>query len=230
MNFAEILNSNFTLECIFKILLSFLIGVILGIERRSRQHIVGMRTLILISVSSTLLSILSIEVIKNYGDGTLGDPSRIISCVVSGIGFLGGGAILRQGLNIKGLTSAAIIWAVAAIGLANGAGLYIPALITFTFLFLSLVGFEKLEARLFPANQSKVIQLVYENNNIDLNNIKEIIQKRGLVVKDLNLSRIMATGQTILRYQIKSPHDCDFMALAEDLKQGGELSEFSVTE
>ena len=99
----------FSLECIIKILCSIVIGFVLGLERKSRNQFIGSRTLILISVSSTLLSILSASVFNTEGGG---DPTRISAGVVSGIGFLGGGVIMKLGINVRGLTSAAVIFAI----------------------------------------------------------------------------------------------------------------------
>ena len=106
--------SNIYIEYSARIAASFFCGLLLGFERKTRQHSVGMRTLILISVSSSLLAMLS-SIITLEPRVTGGDPTRVAAGVVTGIGFLGAGAILRQGMNIKGLTSAAIIWTAAAI-------------------------------------------------------------------------------------------------------------------
>lgn len=220
---------NFLLECALKLCASFICGLVLGIERKFRQQVVGMRTLILISVSSTLLSILSIYMVHLPGM-PVGDPSRIAAGVVSGIGFLGGGAILRQGMNIKGLTSAAIIWTASALGLAIGAGLYVQSLVAVVAIVIALVLLEKVEERWFPAEQSKTLHLVYESDNLDLVKIKAIIESNGLVVKDINISKVMCQKQTILRYLVKTPRDTDMMKLAESLKAAGELSEFSITD
>ena len=219
----------FLLECTIKILASLVCGFVLGVERKARQQVVGMRTLILISVSSTLLSILSIYMAHLSGVPT-GDPTRIAAGVISGIGFLGGGAILHQGLNIKGLTSAAIIWAASALGLAIGAGLYVQSAIALVVFVVSLIVLEKVEEKWFPAEQNKTLHLVYDENKLDLAKIKSIIEKNGLVVKDLNISKVMSQKQTILRYSVKAPREADVMALAENLKEAGELSEFSVTD
>lgn len=223
------MDGHFILECIIKIFASFICGFVLGVERKARQQVVGMRTLILISVSSTLLSILSICMAKLPGVPT-GDPTRIAAGVISGIGFLGGGAILHQGLNIKGLTSAAIMWAASALGLAIGAGLYVQSGVTLIVFVLSLVILEKVEERWFPAEQNKTIHIVYENNKLDLDKIKSIIEQSGLVVKDLNISKVMSNKQTILRYTVKAPREADVMGLCERLKDAGTLSEFSVTD
>ena len=223
------MNLQFLIECAVKIFASFLCGFILGIERKSRQQVVGMRTLILISVSSTILSILSIYMAHITGVPT-GDPTRIVAGVISGIGFLGGGAIMKQGMNIKGLTSAAIIWTASALGLVIGAGLYIQAGISLVVFMLSLVVLEKVEERWFPAEQSKTLHLVYEEDSLDLERIKSIIQSNGIFVKDINISKVMSVKQTILRYTVKTPREVDFMKLSEDLKAAGVLSEFSLTE
>ena len=103
---------NFYLDCIVKLGAAFLCGLLLGLERKRRFHSVGMRTLILISVSSMLLGIISYTM-ADLG-AVKGDPTRIAAGVVTGIGFIGGGAIMHLGMNIKGLTSAAIIWAACA--------------------------------------------------------------------------------------------------------------------
>ena len=219
----------FLLECTIKILASLVCGFVLGVERKARQQVVGMRTLILISVSSTLLSILSIYMAHLSGVPT-GDPTRIAAGVISGIGFLGGGAILHQGLNIKDLTSTAIIWAASALGLAIGAGLYVQSAIALVVFVVSLIVLEKVEEKWFPAEQNKTLHLVYDENKLDLAKIKSIIEKNGLVVKDLNISKVMSQKQTILRYSVKAPREADVMALAENLKEAGELSEFSVTD
>ena len=220
---------NFIIDCAIKIFASFVCGFILGVERKARQQVVGMRTLILITVSSTLLSILSVYMAHLSGVPS-GDPTRIVAGVISGIGFLGGGAILHQGLNIKGLTSAAIIWAASALGLSIGAGLYIQSGLALLVFVLSLVILEKVEEKWFPAEQNKTLHLVYDENKLDLAKIKSIIEENGLVVKDLNISKVMSQKQTILRYNVKAPREADVMSLAESLKQAGELSEFSVTD
>lgn len=226
------LNIPFLIECCIKILLSLICGFVLGVERKSRNQNVGTRTLILISISSCLLSILSYYMAApslNGGDVS-GDPTRVVAGVVSGIGFLGGGAIMRQGLNVKGLTSAAIIWTVSALGMALGAGLYLQSMFVLISAVLMLILLEKLEDKCFPAIRSKVLHLVFENENIDIKKIKSIIQKNGFVISDLNISRVMSTRQVILHYSVKAPREDDFSALIDQLNSAGKLSEFSITD
>ena len=118
------------LEMVLRILLAMALGAVIGFQRGKAEKPAGMRDLILISAGSALFTIVSIE-----GFGV--DPARIAAGIVTGIGFLGAGAIIRRGEGgvVKGLTTAATIWMTAGIGLAAGAGMYIIAAVT-TFLVL----------------------------------------------------------------------------------------------
>ena len=109
------------LEFVFRILLSGLLGIVIGTERSRRQKEAGIRTHFIIAVSAALLMIVSKYAFLDVG---LGDPARIAAQVVSGISFLGAGVIFRQKASVKGLTTAAGMWGTAAVGLAVGAGLY----------------------------------------------------------------------------------------------------------
>lgn len=227
-----ILDASFVRECFIKFFLSVIAGIIMGVERKSRNRFVGMRTLVLISVSSALWAVISyslteIQTSKGFYGG---DPTRVIAGVVSGIGFLGGGAILHQGLNVKGLTSAAIVWTTSAIGTAIGVGLYIEAAFILVVAVFLLVALEKVEEKFFPAAKSKTLHIVYDNEDVDLEKIKQAIERYGFIVKDLNMSRIMASNQIILRYIVKSPSKDDFTDVINELKKISALSEFSVTD
>lgn len=116
-------------DVILRIALAMVLALALGIEREFKQQPAGIRTHILISVGSCLLMLLSIIVPHIY-HSTNNDPARIAAQIVSGIGFLGAGAIMRNGLTTKGLTTAANVWVTAAIGMTVGAGLYFIAIIS----------------------------------------------------------------------------------------------------
>jgi len=225
------LDLHFFAECALKILLSLVSGFVLGLERKSRNQNVGTRTLILISISSALLSILSSFLADpdKCGIKVSGDPTRIAAGVVSGIGFLGGGAIMHHGLNIKGLTSAAIIWTDSALGLAIGAGLYIQSLFVLVSSVLALLILERAEEKWFPAGRSKILHIVFEDKNVDMKKIKSIIQRNGFIISDLNISYVIASKQIILHYSVKAPREDNFSALISQLNLAGKLSEFSIT-
>ncbi len=132
---------------LLRLLLSAILSGLVGLEREIHGRAAGLRTHILVGVGSTLFMLTSILVALLYGDAGGVDPSRIAANVVTGIGFLGAGAIIRYGASIRGLTTAASIWAVSAIGLAVGAGLYIAAGITTT-VVLSVLILSRLEERM----------------------------------------------------------------------------------
>jgi putative Mg2+ transporter-C (MgtC) family protein len=113
------------LELIKRLCLSAALGATLGFEREWRQKYAGLRTNILIAVGATLFTLMSIDLSASAG----GDPTRLAAQIVSGIGFLGAGAIMRNGVAVRGLTTAAMIWVNAAIGVAVGGGEYRLALI-----------------------------------------------------------------------------------------------------
>lgn len=133
-------------DLVIRLLVAAVLGSLIGAERERLSWAAGLRTHMLVCVGSCLFMIVSA-----YGfSGTLGpnvvlDPSRVAAQVVSGIGFLGAGSILLRGDLIKGLTTAASLWTVAAIGLAVGGGLYVEALVSTVVILLILVGVKPLE-------------------------------------------------------------------------------------
>jgi len=138
-------------EIIFKLLLGTLLGGIIGFERQTHGRAAGFRTQLLVCVACVLLMIIS----ENYyikgamhPDLTRVDVTRIAAGAMTGVGFLGAGVILKTGLSIQGLTTAACIWIVAAIGLAIGAGQYLAGVSGFVITFFSLWGLRILEGRM----------------------------------------------------------------------------------
>ena len=104
--------------------LSVLLGGMIGWEREAVDKPAGLRTMTMCCVGSTLFSILSIELVQAMGANQSWDPLRIVSAIIQGIGFLGAGTVLQRGETVKGLTTAATLWAVTAVGVAVGFGLY----------------------------------------------------------------------------------------------------------
>src|SRR5438105_4634698 len=129
-------------ETLLRLAVAALLGAAIGLEREIREHEAGLRTHILVAVGSAVFTIVSAygfrDFLVNGGSVVRADPTRIAAQIVTGVGFLGAGAIIRQGLSVRGLTTAATLWVVAAIGVAAGAGWYGPALITTLFTILAL--------------------------------------------------------------------------------------------
>ncbi|HVD12705.1 MAG TPA: MgtC/SapB family protein [Gaiellaceae bacterium] len=129
-------------EELLRVAVAAALGGAVGLERELREREAGFRTHMLVAVGSALFTLVSAygfrEFLVNGGSVVRADPTRIAAQIVTGIGFLGAGAIIRQGLSIRGLTTAATLWVVAAIGLAAGAGYYSAAVITTLLALFSL--------------------------------------------------------------------------------------------
>ena len=113
-------------ELLLRLVLACVLGGIIGYERQSRHKSAGLRTNMLVCLGSCLVMVLSQEIYLRVEGHTNADPARLAAQVVSGIGFLGAGAIMKEGLTVTGLTTAACLWVVAGVGLAVGAGMWEP--------------------------------------------------------------------------------------------------------
>jgi putative Mg2+ transporter-C (MgtC) family protein len=137
------------LDIVFRVFVALLIGAAVGIEREYRGHAAGVRTLAMVSVGSCIFTAIGIFAFP----GHLTDPTRIAAQVVTGVGFLGAGAIFRAEDGVKGLTTAATVWVVAALGMSVGFGLYIIATSAAVLVLIGLVVVRPLEIRfLRPPN------------------------------------------------------------------------------
>jgi putative Mg2+ transporter-C (MgtC) family protein len=129
-------------EAFLRLVLAAVLGGAVGVERELREREAGLRTHLLVAVGSALFTIVSAygfhAFLSSGASVVRTDPTRIAAQIVTGIGFLGAGAIIRQGFSVRGLTTAATLWVVAAIGLAVGAGYYSGALITTAVVLVSL--------------------------------------------------------------------------------------------
>ena len=136
-------------EMILRILVAFILSGLIGLEREMCRHEAGLRTHILVCVGSTLIMLTSLHVFDIYrGQGPI-DPTRIASNVITGIGFLGAGAIIRSSTGVRGLTTASSLWVVAALGLSIGCGFFKTSVFV-TFLVLAVLLFlRKFENVLF---------------------------------------------------------------------------------
>ncbi|WP_313992826.1 MgtC/SapB family protein [uncultured Selenomonas sp.] len=133
-------------EICLRLVLSCIMGGIIGYERQMRHKSAGLRTNMLVALGSCLIMLLSQSLYDNVEGKTNADPARLAAQVVSGIGFLGAGAIMKEGLTVTGLTTAATLWVVAGVGIAVGAGFYFAAGVTTGVVFLILWNLSHLDA------------------------------------------------------------------------------------
>jgi putative Mg2+ transporter-C (MgtC) family protein len=140
------------LELLLRLLLAALLGAAIGLERELKQKSAGLRTNTLIAVGAALFTLMSIEM----AEGVFGaDPTRITAQIVTGIGFLGAGAIIRTGGSVQGLTTAATVWVNAAIGMAAGGGRYVLAIGATALTMIVLLALTRLENLLARRDPSR---------------------------------------------------------------------------
>jgi putative Mg2+ transporter-C (MgtC) family protein len=157
-------------EILIRLLLAALFGIAVGFERERKGQPAGLRTHTILSVGSALAMTLSINLaFPSY------DPTRLAAQVVSGIGFLGAGAILRYGTSVKGLTTATSLWTMAVVGLATGAGYYLVAACTTALLLIILVAFNIFEKKYIHQATMLTIAISAENRSGLVNDIKKIV-------------------------------------------------------
>ncbi|MDR1588183.1 MAG: MgtC/SapB family protein [Treponema sp.] len=212
--------------------LSFIAGAVIGFERSSRRQVAGLRTHILICLGATLLMLLSIWMPQKFNPLAGGDSGRIAAQVVSGIGFLGAGAMIRLGNNVKGLTTAASLWLIAAVGLAIGAGMYIAAAVTEILTLVSLILLSMLEKRLFPSERNKLLELHYKHDaNPDAGAALEIIKSFGIRSQSMDVNQETGKGKgTRLRFLVSIPISTDISKLARALKAAGKVARVEIKE
>jgi putative Mg2+ transporter-C (MgtC) family protein len=141
---------NLQLDLAFRLIVAAVLGALIGLEREFHAHPAGMRTHLLVAVGSATFTVLSIEAFKSPG----ADSARVAAQIVTGIGFLGAGAILKDTAGIRGLTTAASLWAVAAVGMAAGAAAWGVAVAATVIVILSLWPLHEIERRFIDRRRS----------------------------------------------------------------------------
>jgi putative Mg2+ transporter-C (MgtC) family protein len=176
--------------------ISIVLGGLIGFERESSNHAAGFRTNILVCLGACLLMLLSIYGFADFVEepNVRVDPARLAAAVITGVGFLGAGTILFTGKSITGLTTAASLWVVAAIGLAVGAGFYFASASVTVMALLTLWGFNKIEKRYMNAKRDRVIKLEAHDLSSCLASINDILDHRKITIRKMMMEDVAASG------------------------------------
>ncbi len=210
------------LEIIFKLFLACVLGGIIGLERESVNRPAGFRTHILVIVGATIVMITNMELVTTMASVAEVQPGRFGAAVISGIGFLGAGTIIKEGNSVKGLTTAASLWATACIGLSLGAGLYLVSLVATVFVFLTLEFFPKIEKKLSRSKSCTSISINASNEIGQLAKITNSLEKlniniTGIKTKDTDEEK---DENIHIHFRIKCPSSISkstLMATIHDL-------------
>ncbi|WP_321965611.1 MgtC/SapB family protein [Burkholderia cenocepacia] len=173
------------IELLGRLLLAALLGSVIGLERERLNWAAGLRTHMLVCVGSALVMLVStfgFEDVRGQ-NGVVLDPSRVAAQVVSGIGFLGAGSILLRGEVVRGLTTAASLWAVAGVGLAAGGGMVVASIGATAIVLVILAGVKPLERRFIAQRQQRTLLLVAERGGLTLGTLHEALGPGRVRVK-----------------------------------------------
>ena len=191
-------------EIMLRLFAAILFGGLIGLERESHKRPAGFRTHILVCVGSALIMIISQYAFLEFS-GKLGyDPGRIAAQVISGIGFLGAGTILREGSSVKGLTTAASLWVVAGIGLAVGTGFYVPGAVTTGLVVVVLVVFDRFERRFILSKRDALFVQVSDRPGL-LGAIASILGRYGVSIKEVDMETLGKGHEAAIHLSVEVP-------------------------
>jgi putative Mg2+ transporter-C (MgtC) family protein len=214
-------------EILLRVVLAAALGGAIGFERELREREAGLRTHLLVSVGAALFTMVSAYAWTDWRfsteAGLVFDPTRIAAQVVTGIGFLGAGAIIRQGFSVRGLTTAATLWVVAAIGMATGAGYYPAAVITTVLVIVSLwplrIVAHRLSERFRPEEGRLAVELGAGATTVS---VLEAVEQAGAQVSALEFEDEGDRRRVDVRVRLRTGRSAaeliDALSQAEDVR------------
>lgn len=205
-------------EVLIRLIAALLLGGLIGYERQSCNKSAGLRTHVLVCIGSCLIMVLSINIYYTVQGLTNADPSRLAAQVVSGIGFLGAGTIMKEGLTIRGLTTAASLWVVSGVGLAVGSGYYISAFMATGLVFLTLSVLSRFEK--WACHIGGVINLLIgaANKPGQIGRVCSCLGCYGINIRDIKIEEDV-NQHLIMAITLKSLEHMDSAAVIADLME-----------
>ena len=205
-------------ELTVRLVLSIFLGGMIGLERETINKPAGFRTHILVCLGSTIIMLVSLFIFTEFSDMTNVDPGRIPAQVISGIGFLGAGTIIIEGANVKGLTTAASLWTVAAIGLAVGVGFYYGAILATFLILLTLITFNRLEAFILKKVYLQPLTLIVKDMPGQLGKVGSSLGEMNISIKDVKMENI-EEGKLLITLMIQKINSLQFEEIKRKLQQ-----------
>ena len=202
-----------TVNSIFRLVLSMLLGCTVGFERKRKGQSAGVRTFSLISM------ILSIYIPQEYLGLKNGDPGRIAAQVITGVGFIGAGAIIQMKGSVRGLTTAAGIWMVATIGMTVGLGLYIIAITATALILFIFVQLDTLEQRISRGAQSRIIRIRTADIVTDIDGYREVMRLNNVEFNSFYVEYDYELQETRLNLVVLVNERTDFIRLFSDFEK-----------
>lgn len=209
------------LHLIFRLFLAVILGGLIGLEREQNSHAAGFRTHILVCLGSALIMLLSAYGFSAFVDeeNVRIDPARLAAQVISGIGFLGAGTILRNGLSISGLTTAASLWVVAAIGLSVGAGFYLAAVLASVMVLISLYVLNIVERKFLRNKTIHLLKIMSLDQPGSLGKISTLLGSMGVDIRKVVIEdKEEAENEKItIVFSVKIPNSIQITSVVENI-------------
>lgn len=177
-------------QIILRVLVGAVLGAAVGLERERQDQPAGLRTHMILVIGATLAMVLSVNLGYLFArPGTPADPARLAAQVISGIGFLGAGAILRYGFTVKGLTTATSLWTMAIVGMAVGAGYYLIGVVTTVMILVVLALLNIIENRFLRTSVSRFLSIEASYKKGVVKNIRHIVEEFSDSVSSFNIQK-----------------------------------------
>lgn len=216
-------------EIVMRLLCATFLGGLIGLERELHSQPAGLRTHVILTIGSTIAMCLSINVAIQFRDVALnGDPERIAAQVISGVGFLGAGAIFRYGPGVKGLTTAASLWTTAVIGLAVGAGAYVMASVATALVLFVLVALDLFEKKYLSSSMNRSVFIKGLDRPMFIGEVKELLHESGISIKSIGFSKDMQNNEIEIETIAKVMLEQDLDKMIAGISKLSGVSKFKI--
>lgn len=206
------------LQILLRVLVGAVLGAAVGLERERHDQPAGLRTHMILVIGATLAMVLSVNLGFLFArPGTPADPARLAAQVISGIGFLGAGAILRYGFNVKGLTTSTSMWTMAIVGLTVGAGYYLVAVVTTMLILIVLALLDIIEKRFLQVSASRYITVEADFKKGVVKSVRYIVKEFSDHVVSYTLQKSVKNKRIRISVVARIPHDQKLENLVESI-------------
>jgi putative Mg2+ transporter-C (MgtC) family protein len=207
----------FTVSIAVRLVIACLLGGVIGYERESTHRPAGFRTHILVCVGSALVMVTSDFIFQRYQGQANVDPARLGAQVISGIGFLGAGTIIREGFHVKGLTTAASLWAVSCVGIAVGIGFFEGAIAATILIYLTLILLKRMEDHFRKKNSYRHLYIQTDESGSRIPDISKVFEKHLITVRSIEFISEGNDNYLTLKYLVRLPTHRIPIEVMEDL-------------
>lgn len=225
--FTEVILESF----VFKLMVASLFGAAIGFERDIHGRAAGLRTHLLVSLGAAVFMILSEYIAVSYADDAehmliRTDPTRIAAQIITGIGFLGAGAIIKSGLTVHGLTTSACLWLSAAIGMSVGAGYYQVGITTTLIGLFALIVLNKIE-KVYSKDSYRMLEIT-ASNDTDISKLIDTVKRKYLKILHMDMDRNYNENRMVLNFSIRLRHKDATDKLAHEFVEDLENSDLKI--